>query len=332
MLNFKIITFVLFIFGLNILISCKDNGTAADDNSNSKIQTFVSKNIKKDGIQYLNFSNNSATSTKPDNWDITLKLNSRNVEVTPNSCIYFEVNTNPAIITAPGITISKINASSLDNVTELPAPETFIEDDTLREAYIGKNWFDAQNHYSINHDVYVIKNCSGNFALLQIKRFDFDASKFQISNIYFDYKYNPNGSLDFTASPLDSSQSDNAYTKARYFSFIGDFLDFGYGSWDIKFDGSSIWLGAMAEVKKIENISINDITTVSDSSFNADHLPLITTDDWYETDDYHHVISKDYVYFVHTHDNKYVAFTIESYYDEQGDSGVFTIKWKYMNL
>jgi hypothetical protein len=330
MLKIRFLTLFSLLMALTIFISCKDNGTDNDDSSSSEIKTFVSKNIKTEGKQYFSFADNSASETKPEKWDLTLQLNSRTVQVIPNNCKYFEVGANPAIIGAPGISLAKTSAASLDDAAELPDPDGFVEDDTLREAFIGKKWFDPQNHYSVKPDVYVIKNCAGNFALLQVKRFDFDPTKYQISNIYFDYKYNSDGSLDFSNAALDSAESGNAYDKSRYFSFSGQFLDSGFGTWDIKFIGSSIWMGPNVQVKKLENTDINDITTVTDAAFNFDHLPSITTDDWYNTDETHHVIPKDYVYFVHTSDNKYAAFEVTNYYDEQGNSGVYTIKWKYM--
>ena len=330
MLRFKLLLTTLFILSIGLITSCSNSTTNPDDNSDSEVKTFKSANIKTEDAQYFTFADDSATSEKPHSWDITFTINKRTVEVEQNSCIYFEVGTNPAIIGAPGITLAKTAAASLDDIKELPSEESFVEDDTLSEAFIGKNWFDPQNGYAVRPDVYAVKTCAGNYALLQIKRFDFDYANFQISNIYFDYKYNSGGSADFSAAPLDSSQSGNAYTQARYFSFTGDFLDYGYGSWDIKFDGSALWLGPNAQVKKIENTNINDVGAVDDNGFTSDHLPSFMTDGWYDTDETHHVIPNDYVYFVHTKDDKYAAFEITNYYDDMGNSGVITIKWKYM--
>jgi hypothetical protein len=330
MLRIKLFLIILTFAGFAFMTACSDSGTDNNDNSDSEIKTYTSENIKTEGAEYYSFSEDTATSEKPQSWDITLTINSRTVEVEANSCVYFEVNTNPAIIGAPGIKLAKVAAASLDDVKKLPPVESFVEDDTLREAFIGKSWFDPRNNFSVRPDVYVIKTCSGNYALLQIKRFDFNFVNFQISNIYYDYKYNADGSADFSAAILDSLQSGDAYTQKRYFSFTDNFLDYGYGSWDLQFNGSAIWLGPNAQAKKLENTNILDVGVVSDADFTSDHLPAIMTDSWYDTDDTHHVIPNDYVYFVQTKDNKYVAFEITNYYDDQGNSGVFTIKWKYM--
>ncbi|GEM_PF-1572823 len=330
MLRLKLLFAILFITSSIFITSCSDSATNPDDNNASEVKTYISKNIKTEGAQYYSFSEDSAASEKPQSWDITLTLSSRTVEVQTNSCIYFAVNADPAIIGGPGIKLTKTIAASLDEVKELPPIENFLEDDTTREAFIGKNWFDPRNDFSVKPDVYVIRTCAGNYALLQIKRFDFDFANFQISNIYYDYKYNDNGSSDFSATVLDSLHSGNAYEQKRYFSFTGNFLDYGYGSWDLMFEGSALWLGPNAMAKRIENKNILDIDTVDDSGFSSDHLPSITTAGWYDTDDAHHVIPNDFVYFVHTKEDKYVAFEITSYYDDKGNSGVFTIKWKYI--
>jgi len=329
MLRFKLVITIIFIFNLSFMTSCK-NSTDTDDGQNSEKQTFTSANIKTEGTQYFSFSENSATAQQPQTWDLTFTMNNRAVEVGVNSCVYFEVTSDPIIKGAPDLTLAKTAAVSLDEVKQLPAGDSFVADDTLREATIGKNWFDPQNGYAVRPDVYVLKTCSGNFALLQVKRFDFDNINFQISNIHFDFKLNANGSTDFTMTSLDSSQSGNAYTQNRYFSFATGSLDYGYGSWDLQFEGSALWLGPNTLMKKIENKNIEDVGSISDTGFTGDHLPSYMTAGWYDSDESHHVIPNDFVYFIHTKDGKYVAFEITNYYDDMGISGAFTMEWKYM--
>lgn len=53
--------------------------------------------------------------------------------------------------------------------------------------------------------------------------------------------------------------------------------------------------------------------------------------EWYETTTANLVVPKDNVYIVNTADGKFPAFEIINYYDEQGESGVYTIEWKYLS-
>lgn len=54
-------------------------------------------------------------------------------------------------------------------------------------------------------------------------------------------------------------------------------------------------------------------------------------DSWYYTTNSSIVLSHENVWVVRTSDGRYPAFVIKSYYDEQGNSGVFSIEWKYLS-
>jgi len=53
--------------------------------------------------------------------------------------------------------------------------------------------------------------------------------------------------------------------------------------------------------------------------------------EWYESTADHVVVPYDHVYVVNTVDGKFPAFEIVNYYDDQGESGVFSIEWKYLS-
>ncbi len=53
--------------------------------------------------------------------------------------------------------------------------------------------------------------------------------------------------------------------------------------------------------------------------------------EWYDETDAHIIVPHDNVYVVNTADGKFPAFEIINYYDEQGESGVYTIEWKYLS-
>ncbi len=53
--------------------------------------------------------------------------------------------------------------------------------------------------------------------------------------------------------------------------------------------------------------------------------------EWYDQTDMHVIVPKENVYIVNTADGKFPAFEITNYYDDQGNSGVFSIEWKYLS-
>jgi len=53
--------------------------------------------------------------------------------------------------------------------------------------------------------------------------------------------------------------------------------------------------------------------------------------EWYDETDAHVIVPYDNVYVVNTADGKFPAFEIVNYYDDQGESGVFSIEWKYLS-
>ncbi len=314
-----------------LLAGCSDKSTS-NDLEESQTYSYTTANVKTAGTQYFQFSENAATGTKSADYDLAFTVEAITEEVgEPNSCVYFTVSTYPVFKTGPGVTMARVDAASLDEVSAAPADDAFSADDTLREALIGKNWFDPQNGYQVKPDVYVIKTCAGNYGLVQFRRYDFDFASMQISNIVFDYKYNPDGSNDFSAAVLDSFQTGNGYEATRYFSFTEGSLQMAYGTWELQVEGSAIWLGPNVTAYKLENTNINDVTTVQTTGFTGDHVPSYVSAGWYDTDETHHVIPKDYVYVVKTSDGKYAAFKVTNYYDDQGNSGAFTIEWKYVN-
>ncbi len=321
--------FNLFLMAAIIfLISCEKNATNPDQESTES--NFKSVNVKDNGAQYFNFATNEAVSEKPAVWDISFEVVVRTAEVGFNSCIFFTVSADPVVKAGKDVVIARLDAASLSDVSEIPAEDQFMTDDTTESALVGKSWLDPANNYEVRPDVYVFKTCGGNYGLVQFRRFDFDMTNFQISNIVFDYKYNDDGSMDFNSSKLDSFHTGNAYEATRYFSYTDTSLSSPYGSWEMRFEGSMVWLGPDIMVHKLENTDINDVTTAPADNYIGDDLLSYITADWYTTDEAHKVIPNDYVYVVKTAAGKYAAFKIKSYYDDKGNSGSFSIDWKYM--
>lgn len=327
--RFTYLVILLAAFGL-ALVSCSKDSTG-NDSEESKTYSFTTANVKTAGTQYFRFSSNTANSNKSGGYDLAFGVKAITEEVgAPGSCVYFTVNTYPVFSTGPGVTMARVDAASLNDVTDVPADNAFKADDTLRQALIGKDWFDAQNGYKVRPDVWVIKTCAGNYGLVQFRRYDFDFTTMHIVNIVFDYKYNPDGSTDFSAAELDSFQTGNGYEATRYFSFADGSLQMAYGTWELQVEGSAVWLGPNVTAYKIENTNINDVTTIQTTGFSGDQVPSYVSAGWYDTDENHTVIPKDYVYVVKTSEGKYAALKVTNYYDEQGNSGAFTFEWKFL--
>jgi len=176
--------------------------------------------------------------------------------------------------------------------------------------------------------VNVFKSCNGNYGLLAFDSYEMNFSTFQIKSIKWYFKYNDDGTADFSSTAVDSFTTENAYEQTRYFSFKDAALAMAYGTWEVTVEGSSIWLGPNVKVYKLENTNINDITTITETGFSGGDLTSYVCSGWYDSDENHTVIPRDYVYFAKTNSGKTAAFEITDYYDGMGNSGAFTIKWK----
>ncbi len=95
--------------------------------------------------------------------------------------------------------------------------------------------------------------------------------------------------------------------------------------WDPRFKAKD---GLSIAVVDAENL--DDVTEVPASGeFVTDFST--ETDIWYYTTEAHVVLSYDYVWVVNTADGRFPAFVVTNYYDELGESGVFSIEWKYLS-
>ncbi len=95
--------------------------------------------------------------------------------------------------------------------------------------------------------------------------------------------------------------------------------------WDPRFkvkDGLSIAV--------IDAENLDDVTEVPASGEFVTNFTT-ETDLWFWTTDAHIVKPFEYDYIVNTSDGKFPAFEIISYYDEDANSGVYNIEWKYLS-
>ena len=80
----------------------------------------------------------------------------------------------------------------------------------------------------------------------------------------------------------------------------------------------------------LKDQKLDDVTEIpANSEFIMDYSTAI--DGWYSQTDAHLILPNENVWVVNTTDGKFPAFIVTSYYDEEGNSGVFNIEWKYLN-
>ncbi len=323
----KLIRFTLVTLIAGLLWQCSTTTEPATEGTESA--TVSTANVKTEGNQYFSFATGEVSSTADNGYDLEFAVVEITEEVAPNSCQYFAVGQYPVFKTGNGVQLASSAGNDLSGINDIPEDLTFTTDDTTAAPVIGKTWFDRQ--YNVKPDVFVLKTCQGHFGLLQITKYDFDPSTFHITSVHFKYKYNADGSTDFSGTPIDSFATANAYEQTRYFSLASGDVSFPYGNWEFSLDGSSIWLGPNVQVKRLESTAIESVTSITDEAFMSDDLKHFVSQGWYDTDDTHHVIPKDLIYFAKLSNGKTAAFRIINYYDSQGVSGTFTFEWKYLN-
>ncbi len=322
-------TLIYILLGALLFIGCDDenNPTSDKDKDNEVVKQFKSHNIKQNGTQYFTFSTNTGTATEPAVYDIAFGAASRTAEPAP--CQFFTMPNDPVIFCSENTSIAKfVDAVSLKDVKTIPSDTEFKSDDNVGVPYIGKNWFDAQ--FNVKNDLFLIKSCSGNYTLLDIQDFKIDITTHKITSLIFSYKFQPNGGTDFTNIDSVLVISDDPYAETRYYSFESGLVS-ATDAYDIKLVGSSVWLGPSVTAKRVENVSFTNVGSVSGDALSEDVLPSYITSEWYNYNPADHSLSpKDYVYVVKTLDGKYAAFEITNYYDDKGESGTFSIEWKYL--
>ncbi len=321
---YRIILVTLF---ATLFWQCSSTTEPADQGSEKS--TVTTANVKTDGSQYFSFSSGEVSSAANNGYDLEFAVIGLTEEVEPNSCQFFAVGQYPVFKTGAGVQLASIAGNDLDAINNIPEDLSFSADDTTAAPIIGKTWFDQQ--YNVKPDVFVFKNCQGHFGLMQITKYDFDPSTFHIVSVHFKYKYNADGSTDFSAATLDSFATANAYEQTRYFSLASGDVSFPYGNWEFRLEGSTIWLGPNVQMKRLENTDIEAVTSVTNEGFTMDDVKHFVSEGWYDSDETHHVIPNDLIYFAKLSDGKIAAFRVVNYYDSQGISGSFTFEWKYLN-
>ena len=314
----------LLILAVIVLLFAGCSEDPSSSNNKSDADTFTSYNFE-DVNTYFTFASSSTDTIEPAGWDIVCTYIPYYAYV---GCQLVMTIKEPVIILGDGLTAARIDAASLDDVTSVPDAELFKEDKEF-DPVIGEDWLDES--FSPTNEVYAIKTCSGDFALVQFVDYFYTGSPLhQVQDIKWRYKFNSDSSNDFSTTTVDSFVADNAYSDKQYFSFLNGKVTSDDGS-DIVVDGYSLILGQGVEAKKLNVTDIESVSTITDKDWELD-APGTVTYDWYVYDhSSHSVTPRDYVYVVHTADDKYAAFEIESIYDDLGEYGVFTIFWKYLD-
>ncbi|MEE9167342.1 MAG: HmuY family protein [Candidatus Neomarinimicrobiota bacterium] len=313
----------LLCVGTWLLMGCEEK-SMNDDSQEPEHFTFTSVNVKTEGTQYFNFSTNEGTTTEPESWDIAFGVVPVTVEIAP--CQYMTIS-DPVIMTGEEITMAVVDTADLEDVMDPPSSVSFFGDSDA-VALIGKNWLAAD--FSIYQDTYALRTCAGDYAALQFQDYTYTSAPLhQLVDITWTYKYDSDGSSDLSDANIDTFVASGSYDEPTYFAFGSEEVSDGE-SWDIKVDGYEIWLGNGVAVQKLSDTSLGEITEASSGDYSTDALPFYVTSGWYDYGEGHVLAPKDLVYIVNTADGKYPSLKIFSYYDDQGESGTFTMEWKYL--
>ena len=80
----------------------------------------------------------------------------------------------------------------------------------------------------------------------------------------------------------------------------------------------------------LNDTNLEEVTNIpADGEFVTNFLSEMG--EWYYETSVHIILPLDNVYIVNTTDGKFPAFEIKKYIDEEGNSGVFNLEWKYLS-
>lgn len=80
----------------------------------------------------------------------------------------------------------------------------------------------------------------------------------------------------------------------------------------------------------LDGSKLDEVTEVPSSASFIDNF-VSALGEWYEETEAHVILPEEKVYVVNTTDGKFPAFQITGYYDDMGNSGVFSFDWKYLS-
>ncbi len=150
-----------------------------------------------------------------------------------------------------------------------------------------------------------------------------DAFSYTTTNV----KTGPAVYFSFADNAGDTVATDNWDIKFATFSFSVPIND----STMLTISNPYIMSGMDLGVARVDAATLDDVTEVPADFSDGAYSTIEEVDNWYTTTDAHVVEPLDYVYVVNTADGKYPAFEVTNYYDDEGNSGVYTIAWKYLS-
>jgi hypothetical protein len=321
MRNFSL-TFILL---LGLFTCGSDDDKDNNNNNTSQFNTFKSQNVKTLGDHYFSFATNSAVTTETAEYDVILAV--RPMAQSIGNCDYMEMP-SPTILCGPDISIAKVDAESLEQVTTIPANDQFkVDQDAV--PVIGFNWFDSAT-LQLKADSYAFMTCQSDYAAIQVISFNYNPSNHHVFDLTWAYKYISSGQTDFTAVEPDTFVAPESYDEPTYFSFTEGKVA-ATDDWQIKLVGENIWLTYGVAAQTLTGQSLAQITSAPTVGYSTDIQKSYVTGDWYDFNQGTYIITpRPITYIVNTRDGKYPVFRVLSYYDDMGKSGSYTIEWKYL--
>ena len=177
MMKYLLTILIVFTF---ITLGCKKSSTNSDGEIN-RVNTHVTVNVKT-ATEYFNFSTNSGSAETGTEHDIVFY----SVMWTPPGA---PVSINdPRFRVDDGLSIAVVNAENLDDVTEVPASEKFIENFVSE---MGEWYYETSAHFILPSDnVYIVNTADGKFPAFEIIKYIDEEGNSGVFNIEWKYLNN----------------------------------------------------------------------------------------------------------------------------------------------
>ena len=156
----KYLLTVLMVFAL-MISGCKKSSTNSDSDIYG-VNTHVTVNVKT-ATEYFNFNTNSGSTDAVSAHDIVFY----SVMWTPPGAPV--TISDPRFRVKDGLSIAVVNTESLDDVTEVPASEEFIQNFVSE---MGEWYYETSAHFILPLDnVYIVNTTDGKFPAFEIIKY-----------------------------------------------------------------------------------------------------------------------------------------------------------------
>lgn len=315
----RLLSGLLMAFVALVVISCdKDDDTIVDPPATTN-PTFVSSNVK-DGAVYFSFDTKQAVPV----WDVVFKSNGPSPDFYLNALKFRGVN---------AVQIYNTEVTDFDAVTTVSTEGFSADEDT---SVSGGNWYnyDMTTHQlSSKGLVYVLRGASDLVYKFRIENY--------AANV-FTLKY---ARYNATTKAFEAAQTATVDKSAgaAMFSFTRGLVA-EQKNWDVKltiiptevppagtfsFPGILLNTDKNVAVKAVADKEFSAVDAVATTGLISDsQQAAVIGTDWFNYDSNTHIVtSKKHTYVLQTASGKRTKFRINNYYDQNNQSGFFTLEY-----